>query len=160
VSTTLAAIRDALTVRLRSLTPTLLSQHLFQPAPTRHDLDDWSFRMGAHSDLLRKFQWRYMGTDDPPNLSPDTTERNDLVRLSIAYPVLPGLYGALELDDLETVMRADARQVRDLISLGDGVAGAQKVGLVRVLAPETGGLVWMQRFDVTLVYIETMTLAA
>jgi hypothetical protein len=158
-TTTWPAIRDALTARLRALTPTLLSQITFDPAPTAYDLDDWTFRLGAHSDLLRKFQWRYVTTEDPPYLEADVCERNDTVRLSIAYPVLPSLYGAQELDDLEAVMRSDAKLIRDLLSLGDAVADAQKIGLVTILPPETEGLVWMQRLDVVVTYHEAQTLA-
>lgn len=157
VTTTYAAIRDNYITKIEALAPSLLSQLAFRRGPRRHELAVWAD--GAGSAALRKFEIRLAsGTPDPNLFDPTALERHEEAVLLIAYPVMTALYGTDELDELEKVMRSDARQLRDLVfSAGNYVAG-QNAAFVEIEEPERGLRVWLQPLRIALLYLESQSL--
>jgi hypothetical protein len=59
-------------------------------------------------------------------MHPSQYLRSCQVRVTVAYPILPGIYGTNDLDDVEKTIRADAAQIRDaLFSSGNYVSGQE-----------------------------------
>lgn len=160
---TYCEVRDFFAAKLQAATPALLSQFRWERAPGRWSLDDYAARVGAHSALFRKFQLRRQELENPAYFDTDVQERNEDVVLTVAYPALPALYGREDYDEIERVMRADARQLRDLLTAwmvyGDSLYGKLWVGRVTILPPETDGPVWFQRISVRFVYSEAQRLS-
>jgi hypothetical protein len=158
VTTTWCSIRDALSAAFIAATPGVLPTYRFDHAVKRYPIEMWAGSLGANSTLLRRFQWRRANLEQPPYFASDAVEWNETSTLTIAYPVLPALYGNADLDEIERVMRRDAKQLRDIIASPGQLVSGQEVGRVSVLEPETVGPVWYQRITVLFIYQETQVL--
>lgn len=155
-TTTYADIRDNYIRLIEAITPTLLSQLAFRRGPRDKELAEWA---GGNSAALRKFEIRLAGdVQDPDVMDFNDADRFEEAEILIAYPVLPALYGRDDLDELEKVMRSDARQVRDVVfSPGNYLAG-QSAAFVEIMQPERGDRVWFQPLRLTLLYLESQSL--
>jgi hypothetical protein len=158
-ATTWCTIRDALSAAFIAATPGVLPAYGFDHANKRYPIEMWAGSLGANSTLLRRFQWRRANLEQPAYLDAGTVQWNETSTLTITYPVLPALYGNADLDEIERVMRRDAKQLRDIIASPGQLVSGQEVGRVSVLEPETAGPVWYQRLTVLFVYQETQVLA-
>lgn len=143
---------------LEALTPTLVTDRGFERARPRNKLlIDWAD--GTSSIQFRKFEWlRTAPSVEPLVLLPDTILRVDQATVTVAYPVMPALYGTDDLDSMEDLIRSDARQFRDaLLSPGNLVAGCCAV-LPTIQEPQRGDKVWFQSIVCELTYYESQTL--
>lgn len=163
-TTTLGAIRaqfcGSTTARgvLEALTPTVSSDRGFERSRVRNKtLRDWAD--GKSSIQFRKFDWLRTGAvTEPFVLLPDVIQRIEQVAVTIAYPNMPALYGTDDVDSMEDVIRADARQFRDaLLSPGNLISGAIAV-LPTIAEPERGEAVWFQEIRCEVQYYEAQTL--
>jgi hypothetical protein len=155
-STTYDAIRDSYITLLERATPYELPTHAYRRAPRRYDLLEWAASVGSAS--LRAFEM-VRGEDDieePEHEGTGTLERDEVMTITVAYPVLPALYGADELDDLECVMRSDVRRIREVVQSGSNFLAGQSRGHVTPNEPDrTDDRVWFQSFRVELTYSES-----
>lgn len=157
-TTTWTLIRDNYHTKLDAITPTLLSQFLFRRAPTNHRLIDWAPDNG--SAAFRRYEFSRDGVvADPLLFDPTALERQEDLVLLVAYPVKVALYGSAELDDLESVIRSDARQLRDVIfSAGNYLAG-QSAAFVEIEPTDRrDDRVWFLTLRAELHFLEAQTL--
>lgn len=157
VTTTYAAIRDNYIRLIEAITPTLLSQLAFRRGLRRQELEVWAESAG--SAALRKFEIRLDGDVEDPNTMDFTdADRYEDAEILIAYPVLPALYGTDDLDEMEKVMRSDARQVRDVVFSPGNYLSGQSAAFVEIRKPERGDRVWFQPLRLSLIYLESQSL--
>lgn len=159
-TTTYDAIRDKMAATIQGLTPGVLSNRLFEEyAPKRMRLRDHA---AAHpgEELFRMFEIRRGTATEPGLIDPDALLRNEVVTVSIAYPLLLALYGTEDLDEVERVIRRDARQVRDvLFSSGNYVSGQLAALPTDMDAIDMGDPeCWFQDLSFTVIYYEGQTL--
>jgi hypothetical protein len=161
-TTTWDTIRDNMIAKLNAITPSVLAQYAFHRAPdVRTTLRKWA-RRNAMSAVLRQYEIVREGPSRTPSIvHMQQLQRNEDCEIVIAYPVQPSLYGERGLDELERVIRLDARQVVDTVfSQGNYVSG-QHAAFVTIDALEKDDEnVWFQSFTVSLVYDEAMNFTA
>jgi len=160
MATNFWTIRDAMIASIENLAPSYLADDAkkFRRSPTNHQLRNWAPKnTGA---CFRKFEIALDETQaDPPFMDPGAREVNESCLISVAYPTSPALYGANEYDDLEKIMRSDARQVRDVVfDPGNYVAGQSAAFVTRLPIDRQEDDVWYQDFKVDLIYLEAQTL--
>ena len=144
---------------LEQLTPAHATEHPFERSRVRNKpLRRWAD--GKSSAQFRKFEWTRTGEAvEPLVLLPDVILRQEQATLTIAYPVMPALYGAEDLDSMEDMIRSDARQFRDaLISPGNLPDGCCAV-LPSILTPDRGDFIWFQEIACELTYYEDQSIA-
>ena len=156
-TTTYAAIRDQIHTVIEALTPAVLPGQKFRRAPRHVRLDEWAQKTGNAS--LRRFEFtRDALVSDPLVMDPTAVERNETSILLVAYPFDPALYGRDDRDDMETVIRRDARQLRDAIfSSGNYLAG-QSAAFVTLEPTRREASVWLSALRIDLIYTEAQTL--
>ena len=161
-TTTFHAIRDNIAGLIRAIAPEFMAAEGqgFNLVPDRRDLR--KLAATPTSALFRMFEVRRhpdRAPEEPPWMDPSAYERNEWLRITVAYPVLPEMYGADRDDDIEKVMASDASLIRDAVfSPGDYVAG-QSLARVSIGAPDTADdRVWFQILDVQLTYTKSQTL--
>ena len=145
---------------IHALTPGVISNRLFEEyAPKRMRLRDHA---AAHpgEELFRMFEIRRGSATEPGLIDPDALLRNETVTVTIAYPLLLALYGTDDLDEVERVMRRDARQIRDaLFSSGNYASGQLAAQPLDLDPPDMGGdECWFQDVSFTAIYYEGQTL--
>lgn len=143
--------------RIEQITPTICSDKPFKRSPQRSKLlRDWAD--GTNSIQFRAFEWLRTGPAQEPETLSDPKLTVEQATLTIAYPVMPSLYGTDDLDSMETLIRTDARLVRDvLLSPGNLVAQCHAV-LPVIQQPERNERVWFQDIVCELIYYESQTL--
>jgi hypothetical protein len=154
-------LRDNMIVLIEALTPRLVGSVAFREVPEKRDIV--KFASTAGSAAFRKFEVRRhpdKSAEEPPYLDPSAYERNEYVRIAMAYPVLPGLYGfAADDDDIDQVMRSDAGQIRDEIFSPSNYLAGQSLAQVTIEAPDRQSeTVFYQYLTVLLIYTEAQTL--
>ncbi len=164
-TTTFAAIRDAYGILINRLTPTTLADKGFhRPGPKELDA---MIAGTPTAQLLRGYRFMRSGdtSGDSAVLAMDLVERVESADLVVAYPRLPELYGRYQsgghagLDDLEDTMRADARQLRDLLTSTSNLISGQIQCEVTIKAPDrSAGAVWVQTLGLTLNYYEAQSI--
>lgn len=158
-TTTYEAIRDNCIRLLEEATPYRLSQLVFRRAPRHREIRDWA--PGVGSAALRKFQMQRGDGDleEPQHLPPFAFEREETMLVTVAYPVLPALYGRDELDELECVMRQDATLVRDVLFAPTNYVDEQWLAYVTPRPPDRDDeRCWFQVFEIRLIYSEAQSL--
>lgn len=142
---------------LEQIAPTLAADRGFERSRARNKLlRDWAD--GKSSAQFRKYEWLRTGEATEPEVLANPLLRVEEATLTVAYPVLPGLYGADDLDSMEDLIRGDARQLRDvLLSPGNLITSCIAV-VPRINPPERGELVWFQDLVCELTYYEAQTL--
>jgi hypothetical protein len=154
--TTMTAIRDAYNTLLRALTPAKLSRRKFDHVADL-DLEEWQDRPTA--ELLRKFAWlRGSELRETGVFAVDLREVVETATLTVVYPLLPDLYGRDRFDDLEAIIREDARQIRDALFSPYNYLGGQLHCDVIIAETERGPGLYVQRFELTVTYYEAQRL--
>ena len=157
-TTTFAAIRDNMVTVIQALTPASLPDTTFKRLPANHELRTWALQNGSTA-VFRRFQVLRGGSEEAPLLDPDAFERNEAAFLSVASPAPPGLGGPDDLQDLDDIMRADARALRDAIFSADNYLAGQSLASVTIEAPDrSDDAVWFQDFTIQLIYLEAQSL--
>ena len=144
---------------LEQATPYELVQHALRRGPRDKDLREWAKQAG--SAAFRKFEIRRgdLDLEDPESMGVAVRELEEEMVITIAYPVLPALYGTGELDDLENVMRSDATLIRDVVYDGHSYLVGQSGAKVKDLEPDRGDdRCWFQSYSVVLTYSEAQTI--
>lgn len=154
-TTTYAAIRDHQIALIEALVPTLQSQYRFRRGSKRQSLVKMASEKPT-SAFLRAFEFRRdTNAPDPTIQDPDARETRETATLTVAYPVQPSLYGADELDDMEELIRSDARQIRDVLFSPDSYLAGQSIAKVTILGIDRSlEAIWFQSFGIELVYTE------
>lgn len=158
VTTTWEAIRDHYITLLKAAVPSRASNLRFDESPRNVVLYHYASQAG--SGAIRKFQWDRVGSvEDPPTLDWTAKETNEDVVLTIAYPTAFAAYGRADRNDLDALMRADARQVRDLIFSGGNYLPGHSASFVTITPLDNSDpRIWYQSFLVTLIYTESENL--
>ncbi len=154
-TTTWAAIRSSIVGLIEDIDATTAHTDVsFARAPRRYELKKWVKNVG--SAALRKFEVSRIGqVTDPAVQSPTHVQRNDKAKITVAYPALPALYGAEDLDDLEDIMRTDASQIRDAVFSQGNYLSGQHAAFVKIDEPVKTDTVWFQPLSVDLIYDES-----
>jgi len=155
-TTTYGAIRDQMIAKIQAITPTVRSDELFARSHTRLPL---RIEATSSSAFFRKFEIVRTGaTEQPPHMDGDSVYRIEEATISVAYPAVPGAAGEDEIDDLEDLIRKDAKLIHDVIfSAGNYVSG-QDIAVPVIQPVEMGEGVWFQDIVVRIQYRESMTL--
>lgn len=157
-TTTYEAIRDSYITKIKALSPSRVSNLLFDECPRNMSLRDYAGMAG--SAAIRKFQFERTGfVEDPPVLDWTAKETNEDITLTVSYPTTFALYGKADRNDLEALMRSDARQIRDLIFSGGNYLAGHTASFVTILRSDRkSSSVWYQGFGISLIYTEAETL--
>ena len=92
-------------------------------------------------------------------LDPGANQVERMLRVTVAYPNLPVLYGVEELDDLFALAEADAVVLRDAIfSPGNLVAGQLDSTVTQDSLDQRDPALWLLDLDVRVQYYATQTL--
>lgn len=159
-TTTYDAIRDQMATVIHGIAPGLISNRPFEEhEPKRVRLRDHA-EQHPGEELFRAFEIRRGTASEPPLIDPDAVNRNEIVTVTVAYPTLLAIYGVEDLDEVEKVMRRDARQIRDaLFSSGNYVSGQLAALPIEMGAPDAGNAdCYFQELAFTVVYYEGQTL--
>lgn len=158
-TTTLATARDSIAAVLEALTPASLADKPFRRCPGRYRLKQWATEQAKGSNVLRRFDLVRGAGDEAAWIDPTSVERNDELLLTVAYPASPPLYGANELADMDSIVRADARMLRDAIFASENYpAGVYAQFVVIEPLDESSSDVWFQELRITVIYREAQTL--
>jgi hypothetical protein len=86
--------------------------------------------------------------------------RNEQVTITLAYPLALGMFGCEDLDDVEDLIRADAKQIRDAIfSAGNYVTGQLAARPLDLPETDRGGEgIWFQDLPFDVTYYEAQSL--
>jgi hypothetical protein len=159
-TTTYDAIRDTQSLVLERLVPSQLAEHRFRRGNRSVGLRKWA-NENPTSAALRTFELRGGAIADSSMNDPGAHQVTQAVRLTVAYPAKPALFGREGLDDLEAIMFEDARQIRDALfgpTQGAYLAG-HSVTAVERDTPETSDPVWFSNFTIRLTFTEQQSLA-
>jgi hypothetical protein len=155
-TTTYTAIRDNSIALLEAATPYKLAQLKFRRSPRHRSILDWA--PSAGSAALRAFEFRRESELEDPGLYLTVIERDEEMRLTVAYPVLPSLYGSDELDELECVMRSDLTLFRDVLFSGSNYLAGQSLAFIAPADPDRSDeRVWFANVIVRLRFSEAVT---
>lgn len=159
-TTTLATIRDQMIVKIEALSPSSLADKPFRRAKKRLPIRDWAGQQNSGSAVLRRFEITRTGAaGDPPLMDPSTVERDEEIAITLAYPVLPALYGSDDMDDMEEIIRSDARQIRDAVYASTNYVSGQLAAFVTIQPIDSGNPnVWFQELAVMVKYYEAQSL--
>jgi hypothetical protein len=155
-TTTSCAVRDQIIAVLEDATPTLLAEYPYRHAPRHMKAVKFADTTGSAS--LRRFDIRRTELLNHSLFDPALVEWSEKLLLTVTYPVAPALYGRTDDDAMEQVMRADARQIRDLITSPGNFLSAQPAAFVRMLPPEVDARAWRQPFEIQVIYAESQDL--
>jgi hypothetical protein len=160
-TTTLATIRDAMITEIEALSPSSHADKLFRRGKKRKSIREWAANQNSGSAVFRRFEIVRTGeATDPPLMDPSAVERSEDVIITVAYPVLPALYGSDDLDDLEEIARADAKQIRDVVFASDNYVSGQLAAFVTIQPLDRGDEdVWFQDLVVNVRYYEAQSLS-
>lgn len=157
-TTTFWAIRDNYTRLIEARQPTELPQHAYRRAPLHISLRQYASEVGSPS--LRKFEIHR--TDiavDPESFDPSAFPRDEMAMMSVAYPIAPGLYGREDLNDIECVIEADAKLLREVLLSAANYLPGQSLGNPDIRPiDKSSDAVWFQDFLIKLIYTEAQTI--
>jgi hypothetical protein len=111
------------------------------------------------SEIFRRFEFLRGGEQEGTGFfAPDLREVIEPTTLVIAYPALREMYGADQFDDIEELIRADAKEVRELLYAPTNYVTGQTLCEVAIGEPERQGDLYLQPFTLTLHYYEAQDL--
>lgn len=157
-TTTYATIRDRIIRNLIDATPNALAERKFNRAPRRHPIREFP-AVGTEAGF-RLFEVTRGAGSEPGLLDPSAFLRSEILTVTVAYPLLRAIYGNEDLDDVEDVIRQDARQIRDLVFSADNYVDGQQAALPLDL-PEpdkTDPECWFQDVSFDLRFYEAQSL--
>lgn len=160
-ATTCTAIIDKLYTVIGALTPAIISSPKFERAPKKYPLRFWSLEQNSGSAVFRKYEIRRASEDiDVGVQDPSARRVEETLSITIAYPVnLVGLFGRDDSEDVEEMMRRDAKIIRDAVySPGNYLAGVQ-YQIPMIMEPERDDeKVWFSILNVRCLFQEAQTL--
>jgi len=107
VASTQAAIRDRVRVLIEALTPTTLSADKFRSSRNEAGADFQAWAEANPAAALRRFQARFDGSEEPPEVSnTDTDLRHATMVILVAYPHT-ARYGADQAMDRDDCIDQD-----------------------------------------------------
>jgi len=117
MASTQAAIRDRVRALIESLTPTTLSADKFRSSRNEAGADFQSWAESNPAAALRRFQARFDGSEDPPEVSnTDADLRHATMVILIAYPHT-ARYGADQAMDRDDVVQQDFKKIEQAIGI-------------------------------------------
>lgn len=129
----------------------------FDRSTRRQPLRVWASGDSACLRKLELSQDRVI--DDERILHPSTGERKVEATLTVAYPVLPALYGTREIDDMNEVMDQDASHLRDTLIAPPNFVSGQNLCHVTSWDFDRGSdTVWFLVMHLEITFFETQTL--
>lgn len=145
---------------IRAITPANLADKSFDRCPVQVRLQDWATKQTPGSAVFRKFEIRRALAEEAAFFAPDELERAERAIVRVAYPILPDLYGFGGLDDLEEVVRRDARDLRDAIQTSDNYLAGQNAAFIDEIdaIDESHEHIWFLTLRVRLLYYEAQSL--
>lgn len=164
-TTTFEAIRDGFYADVEALTPTVLarSEYVFRRLPDRRiAVRVWAAQQSTDS-CLRRFDMRITGdVEEFPVIHHDAREVNVQATFTIAYPVLPGVYGEQDLDDMEDVVESDTRQIYDVLRSASNWPAGMSNCQVTISTTDRDSVqdVWFKDFQCLLTYTAAATIGA
>lgn len=158
-ATTLDVIRAAQLAALRAITPRVLADLQFDYLD-EIDLAAWAAAGAPGSEIFRKVLWERAGTSDVEGVQDAFLRQvEETVSLQVFYPELLELYGRERYGSMESVIRSDARQVRDALYATRNYVTGQVFCLVEIGALQrTSEGAWVQPFVLTIRYWEAQSL--
>lgn len=157
-TTTLSDVIARMIERIRDIAPAHIPESKFDRIPSHLVMEVWA-RGG--SECFRTFEIeRTGGSTDPGFMNPAVVMRQENLTITVAYPVIGtgGFYGQDELDAMERVVRSDARQIRDAVFSPAGYVDGQLSAFVAIAPPAQAPQVWLQSFEVTVLYHEAQSI--
>ena len=164
-TTTFQLVRNNAYGKLKAITPSVLSNVLFERSPREYiePLREWAPKVGVAA--LRRLEMRVDSEEDPPFCDPSAKEVKVTATLTVAYPTAPGIYGTGLLDTdadlmtIEDVIAADAKQISDkLHSATNYVAGQNATFIVIQPTDRSNPLIWFKEFAVEIHHYKAQTL--
>jgi hypothetical protein len=157
-TTTLAAIVANYTRLLRAAAPTRQAKYRFDRAPIDQSLREFAARNPGK--CIRLFEFLETGAiEDPFAFDPAAVLRRREATMSVTYPIrLGGFFGIGGRVDVESLIEADASQVRDLLFSSGNYLPGQNACFVTRLPLERQGAVWFQDFLLTIEHYEAQSL--
>lgn len=161
-TTTWGTVRNNIVSVIQTITPSVLNrpENLFRRCPDKTMLvEAWAIAHAADT-CFRRFDVRRSGPwSDPEVCDPTAMRRTMPAVVTVAYPVNVALYGANDLDDLESTVDSDAIQIRDACFSPDNTVSGQTYTIVTVEdLDRADARVWFQRFTLELEFYTTQTL--
>lgn len=145
-----AAIIAHMVTLIQGLNPVRLPKDnatFLENPPPNGPLASWPIR-NERTRVLRLFEVAQDGDRVDLRLHPPQVALCEIPLLvTVAYPSVPTLHGLERWRDMETVMTADAQQIRNALYLPSGLAGAGHIGFMdfRIATPFRGNAaVWFQ----------------
>lgn len=163
-TTTFEAIRDGFFADLEALTPSVLAraEYAFRRCPERRvSLRHWAERNSGDASL-RKFDMRIVGdVENAPILYHDAKEVNVDAVLTVAYPVLPGVYGDQDMDDAEDTIESDQRQIYDVLRSSSNWPAGMANCEVTIRGTDRDSLedVWFKEYAMRLTFVVSSTIS-
>lgn len=158
---TLTQVIDQLYTVVNALTPTVISVPKFERAPKRYTIREWALEQNSGSATFRKYEIRRAGDDvDVGVQDPSARRVEETLMLTMAYPTnLVGIFGKDDLEDVEEIMRKDAKQIRDAVySPGNYLDGVQSQ-VVTIAEPERDDeKIWFSVLLIRCLFQEAQTL--
>lgn len=157
-TTTFHLVRDQMATKICALTPTGGGGRLYRRSKKSARLREWTAVKTEAG--FRAFEITRADSQEPPLLDPAAYLRSETVTVTVAYPLLFGIYGTEDTDEVENLIRADAAQIRDcLYSSGNYVDGQQAALPLPIPEPDrSSDEVWFQDITFTVLYYEAQTL--
>ena len=117
MASTQAAIRDRVRTLIEAITPTSLSGDKFRSSRNEAGADFMAWAEAHPTAALRRFQARFDGSEDPPEVSnTDTDLRHATLVVLIAYPHT-ARYGADQAMDRDDVIQQDFKKIEQAIGI-------------------------------------------
>lgn len=158
VTTTWEAIRDNYIRLLKAVVPSRTIATRYDESPRNVSIFEFAARAG--SAAIRRFQFERTGVvGDAPIIDWTAKETNEDAMLVVAYPTAFGAYGTGDRNDLDALIRADARQIRDLLFSGGNYLAGQSAAFVTIDPTDmSDDRIWFQSFLIQLIYTESESL--
>lgn len=155
-TTTITAIRDHYFALLRAATPASHTDRHFDHV-SQVQVQDWA-KGAATIEHFRKFEWRGGAAEEGDLVAYNQVERIESVALTVYYPVLPEFYGRDGVDDLEEVIRRDARTIRDLLYAPSNYITGLQLCEVAIGQPQRSGAYYVMTLALSVHYYEAESL--
>jgi hypothetical protein len=158
-TTTFSAIRAGYITAIEALTPSKKAERTFKRSKKFSPIEE-RVADNATSAVFREFEIiSPSGGEEAEFMDPSQFEVREQLQLKVAYPNNPGLYGSDGLDDAETLIEADADQIRDTITSASNYVSGQN--LCKVLSKQVDRSdenVWLLTLEAEVLYYKSQTL--